>query len=457
MTRRDGNAPHETLAFCHTAAILREDKSAHKAAFCADKDVVTFATAPRLAAALALLPAFAAPQQPKSALLSTSVVLTITSPTAMFYGQTVDGSAQVNSSDGSTSLGGTITFYDGTVSLCVLPATTAASCPASAGEGYAAGTHILTAVYSGDATHEASTSNAATVTVLKDTTTALLTSSINPATAGQSITFTATIQGAHATPAGSVTFYDGASALATAPLDATGTTTITTSAFAAGTHSLTAVYGATANFAAAASSALCEQVEPAIAAPTGSSSFVIGVGSVTVRAGQTAIVPVKVSPANGFSQPVNLACANLPEEATCAFAAANIPAGGGSTMLTLSTAAPRDCGTTPYGVASLPFATPLAAGLFVFLIPSKRQSLRRLLIAVIALSGIAGMTGCGTGNCTDLGTRPGTYTITVTGTSTGAQPATVSQKIVMKVTIEPLQNEEAARGCLFARFGCSQA
>ena len=55
-------------------------------------------------------------------------------------------------------------------------------------------------------------------------------------------------------------------------------------------------------------------------------------------------------------------------------------------------------------------------------------------MVLIAVSTLAMTAGCGTGNCTDLGTRPGTYTFTVTGTSSGA-PSVVSQKVIVTVTI----------------------
>jgi hypothetical protein len=41
----------------------------------------------------------------------------------------------------------------------------------------------------------------------------------------------------------------------------------------------------------------------------------------------------------------------------------------------------------------------------------------------------------GCGNCTDLGTRPGDYTIKVIGTSTGASSNAVVAKIVLHVTV----------------------
>ena len=60
------------------------------------------------------------------------VVLTIASPTTMYYGESVDGSAEVSSSDG-TAPAGIITFYDGAVNICSLQIAAGASCPASAG------------------------------------------------------------------------------------------------------------------------------------------------------------------------------------------------------------------------------------------------------------------------------------------------------------------------------------
>jgi hypothetical protein len=45
-----------------------------------------------------------------------SVALTITTPASVFYGQPIDGLAQVTAPDGS-SVSGTVTFFDGTVSM----------------------------------------------------------------------------------------------------------------------------------------------------------------------------------------------------------------------------------------------------------------------------------------------------------------------------------------------------
>jgi hypothetical protein len=146
-----------------------------------------------------------------------------------------------------------------------------------------------------------------------------------------------------------------------------------------------------------------------------------------------ASVMVKVSPANGFNQAVQLGCTNLPNESACTFESAMIRAGGGLTTLQLSTMAPHDCGSTTSYYAGLQYAGPMAAGLMMLFIPRRRRrALKGLLIALVAFCGLTAMMGCG--NCTDLGTRPGTYTINVTGTALGSTSTVVSQKVTVTVT-----------------------
>ena len=468
-----------------------------------------------------------------STAISSSVVLTLTTPPTIYFGQSVDGYAQVNSSDGS-QLTGTITFYEGTSAICVISTTADASCPTSAGANFAAGTHIVTAVYSGDAEHSGSISNAASVTVLQDSTTTSIASTTNSVMYGQNVTFTAIVQGAHGVPSGSVRFFDGKNIFGTTTLTSSGAATLSVSTLSVGTHAITAAYGATPNSASSTSTVLNQVIQPAQATtattlassanpttsgqtvtftasvvktlqspqqPTGvvtlldgstvlgtntldstgsatfrtstldagshnitasyggdattkasvstamvevvapsqatsPGSFAISAASVvTVKVGQMASLAVKVSPANGFSQQVQLGCTNLPSESTCTFGSAMIRASGGSTTLQLSTMAPHDCGSSTSYYGSLPYSAPMAAALIMLLSPGKKRRLtiKGLLMVSVALCGLTAMTGCG--NCTDLGTRPGTYTINIIGTGQGATPMTVSQKVTLKVTI----------------------
>jgi hypothetical protein len=151
--------------------------------------------------------------------------------------------------------------------------------------------------------------------------------------------------------------------------------------------------------------------------------FTLGLSQVTVAAGETAVVPVKVAAGSSLAKAMSVSCKALPDEASCSYAAG---------ALKISTMGPRDCGTaTPYGTATLPIAGPVLAGLLVIFVPKRRYSLKTLLAAVCAVLAMGAVTGCGTGNCTDLGSRPGTYIVTVTGSAGGP---VISQKVKLVVT-----------------------
>jgi hypothetical protein len=374
-------------------------------------------------------------------MVATTVVLTITSPLTILFGQEVDGTAQVTANDGSLATG-TITFYDGTTNICTIAVAPSASCPASAGSGFAVGTHVLTAAYSGDATHLASTSAPVTVVVLpvpKAQTATMLTSSLDPATSGQSVTFTANVvaMGASvAAPMGVVTFLDGSTVLGAKTLVGSGVASFSTSSLSVGSHAITASYGGDANSAGSVSAVLTETVN---GTTTAGSAFSVSVkGAAKVGVGGVANLQVAVAPQTGYMQPVQLSCADLPSESACTFAAHTIPAGGGTTTLQLSTMAPRSCEVAGSGstAASLPFAGTTVAALLVLFVPGKRRrAIKGLLVALIALCGMATLSGCGA--CTDLGTKPGTYTIRVIGTSgSGTTANVVTTKVQVTVTVQ---------------------
>ena len=109
------------------------------------------------------------------------------------------------------------------------------------------------------------------VTVLLNTslapTTTALTSSLNPSSFGQSVTFTATAtsEGFKVTPTGAVTFFDGSTSLGTSNLNASAQATLSTSTLTVGTHNITATYNGDSNYASSTSSVVSQLVQGAIA------------------------------------------------------------------------------------------------------------------------------------------------------------------------------------------------
>jgi len=364
----------------------------------------------------------------------------------MYYGQYWNGVLQTTASD-SSALTGTVDLnddYNGVTStLCVLQVTNSA-CPTSVGttQGTSVGTNILTGTYLGDSTHAPSTSPAVTITVNPDTTSA--TGSGSPATSpqGQPVTLTATLTGNYAAPDGPVAFLYGSTALCSPTLVAgasgdSSTATCTTSSLPAGTDQITASYAGDMNFLPATSAPFSETITPLIAP-----SFAVTAtpNPVNVSVGYAAILSVTVTPLNGFAADVNLACGNLPSEATCIFTPATIAGGAGSATLIVVTTAPHSCGTTqPYFVGGngggrglAPLALPALAGLLAIFIPGKRRWLRALL-AVLLAAGATQIIGCST--CTDLGTKPASYTFQVTGTAAAGSSEVESQAVTLNVTI----------------------
>jgi hypothetical protein len=67
--------------------------------------------------------------------------------------------------------------------------------------------------------------------------------------------------------------------------------------------------------------------------------------------------------------------------------------------------------------------------MLLFLPRRHRKSLKNLLMVVVAVCGMASLMGCG--NCSDLGTRPGDYSVQVIAASTG----TIASKVITKITL----------------------
>ncbi len=182
-------------------------------------------------------------------------------------GQSVAFTVTVTSASGTNIVPtGTVTLMDGTTTL----GTTALNAGAQATfvtSSLSVGSHSITALYGGDSNYAASTSTVLAQVVNSGTgltgTTTTVASSANPAIAGQSVTFTATVKagtGSTATPTGTVTFMDGTTTLGTGTLNGSAQAAYSTSSLTVASHSITAVYAGDANFSGSTSSVLTQVI-----------------------------------------------------------------------------------------------------------------------------------------------------------------------------------------------------
>ena len=260
--------------------------------------------------------------------------------------------------------------------------------------------------------------------------------SVSPMAAdfGASITLTATVSSTSGIAPGTVTFYDGTTALGTGQLSGASpdVATITTSSLASGSHSLTAVYAASQYFTASTSSAVTEVIAtPAIAAS-------ISPVGLSVTSGSSGTVTISVAASGGFAGTVGLSCGALPSPLTCSFAPGSLVfAGGDNTLtstLTINTAGNVSRLIAPQGSSSVIGSIAMCSLLPIFgLITLRRRAAGRVvllsLVLLLSFGAVLGLSGCGSNSSS--GAHTGNYSVSV-NVSTGA--STTTQSFVVTVT-----------------------
>jgi hypothetical protein len=184
---------------------------------------------------------------------STTSTLLTSSLNPSTYGQKVTWTATVTSS-GSVMPTGTIKFtWSGhTIGSATLNSSSVATLTRS---NLNAAAYPLTAVYAGDAANLGSTSTIVNQVVLETTSKARLTSSPNPSTQGQAVTFTATITSPTVIPTGPVTFTAGTTVLGTAQLGG-GKAKLVISSLPVGSTKVTVKYNGDSNIAKSSASVI---------------------------------------------------------------------------------------------------------------------------------------------------------------------------------------------------------
>jgi autotransporter-associated beta strand protein len=159
---------------------------------------------------------------------------------------------------------GTVTFMEGTAVLGMSTVTNGVATFTTT-TALSVGAHSITAVYSGDNSFTGSTSLPLAQTINQASSVTTVSSSSNPSSVGQSVTFTATVTAMSpgtGTPTGTVTFMEGATILGDGTLDSNGQATFAPSTLALGSHLITAVYNGDTNFTTSTSQVFSQNVLP---------------------------------------------------------------------------------------------------------------------------------------------------------------------------------------------------
>jgi hypothetical protein len=390
----------------------------------------------------------------------TATPSTLTAGTAETFTATI---APVNAASGATyAITGTVNFYDGTTLLgtAVVNANSASLANITLSPAVL---HTITAVYSGDTSWAASTSNAITLqsVLLPDTIT--LAVSTGTAGPGQSITLTATVTpvGIPATnveqnPTGNVIFYDGTTVLGTVALSASlnfsSTATLITGALPGGQNVLTAVYVGDLYYAPGTSNPVTIDVQDftLTVSPTNPGT------NLNIPKGSAGTASYVITGLGGFANQIQIVCAvptqddmtcqaspqQVTPPATVTFTVQTFAAGGGTTTTTASR------GKTPLW--------PRAAGgaalavLFFFVLPVGRGTRKRLaeaagervtsaVLLALLLLGVGGA-GIGCSSTTTVpqstGTPLGVATLKITA-SAYIDNTVVSHSVFLTVNVLP--------------------
>ena len=182
-----------------------------------------------------------------------SIALTPSPASPATYGQAVTLSAAVTPPSSVTGQipTGSVQFFDGATSLgtVAVNGSGGATLTLSGSALLAAGSHSITATYSGDSNFTTVTSTTLPFVITKATSVLSATSSLNPSIYGDSVTFAIQVStSAGVIPTGTVLVKDGQTTLGTATLNGTGAGTVTVPLLSAGTHTISFTYSGDSNY-----------------------------------------------------------------------------------------------------------------------------------------------------------------------------------------------------------------
>jgi hypothetical protein len=293
-----------------------------------------------------------------------------------------------------------------------------------------AGTVVLKAAQAATANYVAATAQA-TLTAAREAATIGIAASATSVTPVQPITFTATVKPTSlGSPTGTVTFYDGGTAISSAIPLVQGSAQLQVPNLTSGAHTITASYSGDTNFLS--DSANAQSVTPidiTVAPLTFTLALQSGANE-TVEPGSTVQFTVAVDPTYGqFPGPVTFVLAGLPSGSTYTVTPATLAANAGPTNVVVSITVPAASARDTHdeiwhrsGYLAVALLLPLAA----FGRSRRRLSRGFPWLALLCVSVALGALLSGCGSQTGYLTTPvQNYPITFTATSGAISQSTV--------------------------------
>jgi subtilase family serine protease len=396
---------------------------------------------------------------------TTSVVVTTNSP--MYApGAAFIATATITSTNAGAGMPpptGTVTFSLDGVSQGVAPVVTGTPSTATLTltSPLTSGSHQIVATYSGDTNYAASTSLAATITVIKNSPIVVLTSNLTTVPPGQSLVLTATVTpavapaaGAEQNPTGAIIFYDGTAILGTVNVGPSGSgdssfATLTIQTVPGGADSIYAFYQGDTVYGSANSNTLAIAVQTITITPAPQNPPT----NLNIPQGSQGSVAFNIAALGGFTGAVQIVC-SVPsqDDMTCTPTPQDVTPPVNVTFVVQTFTAGQSANSSVASRNQRPPIWPRAAGgtalaaLAFFMLPFGRRARlfrgirsRRFLVLLLLLAGLGGAgIGCQSGGnqLASFGTPLGVATLTVTA-SENVNNTVVSQSVYFTVNVLP--------------------
>ena len=365
-----------------------------------------------------------------------TIAVLVTSLNPALTAQSITLAAMIENGANAT---GTLSFFDGNIAIGTAAIGSAGSASITL-PLLSAGTHSLSARYSGDSYNLSSVSGTLNEVVQLRPTTASVTASSAGYLDGQQVTLVAVVKYAGPTlPTGTVTFTADGQVLGTSSVSAAAAATLTFEP-SANRYDIVASYSGDGIYSIAqtAQYSIMKGASTSFSLSSDPPSF-------SMPSGDHRSLTLTVITDAAFSDNLSFGCLNLPPEATCTFSSNQMKVGAGSTQtltLMFDTGNPLGSGTNTTTITSRLFHResvleasifyPAAVLLGILLVIARRGSHLKSLLTLLAIIGMGVLSGCG--NKLNTTTTPkGVYTIRII--ATGAQTS-ISQIADVAVTVQ---------------------